>query len=98
MGDRPWLDPEIKRLTVLRAEGVSYRQVSRKLGRSRSAVASAIRRYIHQIPDLRPSHRQPPTKLRTRARVGVQAIWSERVLTETWAERKARRSREAHHA
>lgn len=89
---RPWTGPEVKRLESLLADGLSYARAAKRLDRSRVAIAGAVRRHIHKVVD----GRSPEERNQRRVRKGNgrktddQGLWSERALTETWAERKAR--------
>lgn len=83
-----WTTKEIETIEALKAEGLSYAEIAPRLGRTRNAVAGAVRRHIHKIPDTRQRHKP---RIRTGANKGLTGTWTERALTETWAERKARR-------
>lgn len=94
-----WDEDALKELRSYLAEGaLSYRGIGKLMGCSRVAIAGAVRRYIHLIPDARPPElrRRPPEKRspRKQKRQTEQGRWTEHALTETWAERKAKRALE----
>ena len=82
-----WSDSDVDKLKALRAEGLSHAQVAQRTGRTRNAVASAVRRYVHGIPDLRKGR----VKKRPNTGSGKASCWDESMLTEPYAMRKARR-------
>lgn len=86
---RRWPDKEIELLKALRAEGLGYRRIAKRLGRNPGAIAGAVRRYIYLIPDDHVSRKTP----KLRKFLPLQPMrWTEDALTETWAERKAKRA------
>jgi len=91
-----WKDnPErLKQLRDYRNEGLSFAQIAERMGSTRGAVAHAVWVYILGNKNVSGIHYY------VRKKDGIQQPlrnWSEEALTETWAERKARRARETSH-
>ena len=81
---RPWSPEDRATLAQLYADGVTYLQMGVAFGRSRSAIASAVLRFINRPPCAPP----PPAANVSRS------LWSERNLTEPWAKFTARKKAE----
>lgn len=77
-----WTMEKTAALGQLRADGLSYTHAAKALGCSRNAACAKAWR-MRRPRTAKPA--TPPTKRRT---------WSESALTETWADRKARRMAE----
>jgi hypothetical protein len=86
MIEHKWGQPEVEKLRQLRREGKSYQECADYFGVSRNAIAGVVNRYITfsgrrryawdpEVPVYRPGH---PKR------------WDETLLTEPYAERKAR--------
>lgn len=90
-----WDNHAVGRLRELRSEGLSFAKVAKQIGCSRSAVIGAHRRHVRMIPDDRTAEQRRGKKFRTSGkfahRTDVEGRWSDRALTETWAERKLRK-------
>ena len=82
-----WSDNDVETLKALHAEGMSFALIAKRVERSRSAVAGAVRRYIKRVPDLRKKHKRRVTTGQATAK-----CWDESMLTEPYAMRKARRT------
>lgn len=70
---------------------LTYAQIAHALGASRSAVAGALDRYRRPEES---AAKLAAFRVARRAKRGRSPYWEEVALTETWAERKARRARE----
>lgn len=71
---------------------MSNRALAAYLSIPLGTVASTIRRLEGKIDD-RPRYERERKERRRRAHIAsAPSLWSERALTETWAERKARRA------
>lgn len=87
-----WTPEAIETLKRLRSERLTFDQCAIQMGTTRGSIASAVRVHIQGLQDSRSernkrvtNHDRMPTTLH---------MWSERALTETWPERKARLARE----
>lgn len=79
-----WSPADLETAISMRKDGYSSALIAEKLGTTRNAVIGKLHRagvpggdVIHKSKNRRPSRVGPST-------------WSEKNLTETWAERKAR--------
>ena len=89
-----WTPERIERLRVLHyINGLTFARCAKALACSRNSAISADRRHIKGIPDDRSHHGSYRRRPRT-AGMRAPGGWSDAVLTETWAERKARRAAE----
>lgn len=87
-------ESDIERVRQLRAAGKSFSQIGEALGRSRGSIAKIVwRRIVGKREGPKPSG--APPRIRKRETIQHPKTWTERVLIETWTERKARRAREA---
>lgn len=79
-----WTDFAVERLKGLLADGLTYTQAAKRLRCSKGAVASAVRRKIHKVPDPRKSRRarlgDPDARLRATS-------YSDESMTQRWAKR-----------
>lgn len=91
--DAIWSENRIKQLRELRAQGLPFKECGKLIGVSRNAAIGAGRRYIDKIIDSRPT-RAPRLRTGKGSLARPPDSWTERALTETWVERKARRARE----
>ncbi len=88
-----WTDDQQARLLLLRmGHGWSYGKIAQAMGISRSAVAGRIRGYLPMLlGTVKTQKRLPyPSTIHGGGR-GKARTYTEESLTETWAERKARR-------
>lgn len=79
-----WTADKTAELIKLRSEGLSFAKLGRALGCTRNAVLSKVHR-LDRKPVPRAAGPQPTRK---------SHMWNDRSLTETWADRKARRAAE----
>ena len=84
-----WDDQAQADLRAYRLAGLSYRQISLTMGRTRNAVTQAVHRYIlGKSPRGGKAYRRDTTRP-----IGHPKHWSEAYLTERWADRKRRQGR-----
>jgi hypothetical protein len=81
-----WAPEMLTRLRELHAIGLEPQEIADSMKLTRPAVASAIARHIHGR-----MYRAARTTPRERF---VDSMWTEERLTESWAQRKARRALE----
>lgn len=86
-----WNEESIAKLQALLAQELTYTAIAKELRTTKEAVAGAVYRHIHKVPDTRKRHK----RVTIRAEKTFAPPWTERSLTETWEERKARKKREA---
>lgn len=90
MTARWWTDERVERLRALLAEGKTYSQCAEILGKPRGSIATGVWRYIDGKPW---KHGQKRKYVRKSDRAPER--YTDDALTETWAERKARRARQS---
>lgn len=89
-GARWWTPERVAELRRLRDDGLSFAKCGAVMGKTRSAIGAAVWYYILGNP----WPRGPSVRLRSKSDVVRHvADWTDRSLTETWAERKARLAR-----
>jgi hypothetical protein len=82
-----WTAAEDTRLRLYRGPlNIGFREISRVMGRSYMAVKMRA----HKL-----GLKHPKTTKPTKPKKQFQQRWSDKALTETWADRKARRAAEA---
>lgn len=91
-----WTPEAIETLKRLREQGLSFTQVGLQMGRTRGSVAKGVWLHILRRKDWGPGHkRRGQPRLRKGVHRTAKGDWTDRALTETWPERKARLAREA---
>lgn len=95
-----WTRDNIRRLAELVEAKPNYTEVGATLGITANAVKQAVWLYLRQGDESRAKRdaaRREAYRVRNkgRKRTRIPNRWTEEFLTETWAERKARRAADA---